>query len=231
MTEQDSKTLPKKSRFGWRHVLGIAFIGIIVTALLSAWWVKQNIYASHFEPTRLSAKEQQVLDSKLAKLEESAVKEKPAIKKAKPYHQSVPLEPERYSEDDAKREISLSEKELNALIAKNPETAKRVAIDLADDLVSVKLLLPVDEDFPILGGKTLRLFFGVTLSYKEDRPTVAIRGVSLGGVPLPSAWWGDIKNKNLVEEFGSEGGFWDLFSKGVEDIKIREGHLWIKLKE
>jgi hypothetical protein len=71
----------------------------------------------------------------------------------------------------------------------------------------------VDENFPILGGKTLRLFFGVTLCDKADRPIVAIRGVSLGGVPLPSAWWGDIKNKNLVEEFGSEGGFWDQFSK------------------
>ena len=231
MTEQNDKALPKKSRFGWRHVLGIAFIAIIVTALILAWWVKQNIYASQFEPTRLSAQEQQVLDSKLARLEESAVKEKRYVKKAKPYQPSMSLEPEPYSEDDAKREISLSEKELNALIAKDPETAKRVAIDLADDLVSVKLLVPVDEDFPILGGKTLRLFFGVTLSYGKNRPIVAIRGVSLGGVPLPSAWWGDIKNKNLVEEFGSEGGFWDQFSKGVEDIKIREGHLRIKLKE
>jgi len=231
MNENDFKTPPKKSRFGWHHVLVIAFIAIIVSALLSAWWVKKNIYASQFEPTRLSVKEQQVLDSKLAKLEVSAVKEKPPVRKAKPYHPSRPLEPERYSEDDGKREISLSEKELNALIARDPETAKRVAIDLADDLISVKLLVPMDEDFPILGGKTLRLFFGVTLSYKENRPIVAIRGVSLGGVPLPSAWWGDIKNKNLVEEFGSEGGFWDQFSKGVEDIKIREGHLRIKLKE
>jgi hypothetical protein len=231
MTEQDSRTPPKKSRFGWRHVLGIAFIAIIVVALLSAWWVKQNIYASQFEPTSLSAKEQEVLDSKLARLEKSGVKEKSSAKKAKSYHQNMPLEPEPYSEDDAKREISLSEKELNALIAKDPETAKRVAIDLADDLVSVKLLVPMDKDFPILGGKTLRLFFGVTLSYKENRPIVAIRGISLGGVPLPSAWWGDIKNKNLVEEFGSEGGFWDQFSKGVQDIKIREGHLRIKLKE
>ena len=231
MTEQEFQTLPKKSRFGWHHVLVIAFIAIIVSALLSAWWVKQNIYASQFEPTRLSVKEQQVLDSKLDKLEVSAVREKPPVRKAKPYHPSRPLEPERYSEDDGKREISLSEKELNALIARDPETAKRVAIDLADDLISVKLLVPMDEDFPILGGKTLRLFFGVTLSYKENRPIVAIRGVSLGGVPLPSAWWGDIKNKNLVEEFGSEGGFWDQFSKGVEDIKIREGHLRIKLKE
>ena len=159
------------------------------------------------------------------------VKEKPSLKKAKPDQPSTSLDPEPYSEEHAKREISLSEKELNALIAKDPETAKRVAIDLADDLVSVKLLVPVDDDFPILGGKTLRLFFGVTLSYGKNRPIVAIRGVSLGGVPLPSAWWGDIKNKNLVEEFGSEGGFWDLFSKGVEDIKIREGHLRIKLKE
>ncbi len=231
MTEQNSQIPPKKTRFGWFHVLGIAFIGMIVTAMLTAWWIKQNIYASQFEPTRLSAKEQQVLDSKLAKLEHSAVKKKASVKKAKPYHPSMPLKPEPYSEDNAKREISLSEKELNALIAKDPETAKRVAIDLADDLVSVKLLVPVDEDFPILGGKTLRLNFGITLSYKASRPMVAIRGVSLGGVPLPSAWWGDIKNKNLVEEFGSEGGFWDQFSKGVEDIKIRQEHLWIKLKE
>jgi hypothetical protein len=230
MTEQDTKALPKKKRFGWLHVLGIAFIALMVIGLLSAWWIKHNIYASHFEPTRLSLKEKQVLDLKLAKLEESTVKEKSPVK-AKPNQSAVTLQPEPYSEDDAKREIALSEKELNALIAKDSETAKRVAIDLADDLVSVKLLLPVDEDFPILGGKTLRLSFGVTLSYNQGRPIVAIRGVSLGGVPLPSAWWGDIKNKNLVEEFGSEGGFWDQFSKGVEDIKIREGHLRIKLKE
>ena len=231
MTDQDLKTIPKKSRFGWRHILGIVFIAIIVTALLSAWWVKRNIYAPQFKPTRLSAQEQQVLDSKLATLEESAGKEKPSVNKVIPDHARVPIEPEPYREDNAKREIRLSEKELNALIAKDPETAKRVAIDLADDLVSVKLLIPVDEEVPIVGGKTLRLFFGVRLSYAEGRPIVAISGVSLGGVPLPSAWWGDIKNKNLVEEFGSEGGFWDQFSKGVADITVRDGQLRIKLKE
>ena len=89
----------------------------------------------------------------------------------------------------------------------------------------------MDEDFPILGGKTLRLKAGVTLIYESKRPVVVMRGISLGGVPLPKAWWGDIKNKNLVEEFGSEGGFWDQFSRGVENIKIHEGQLWVKLKE
>jgi hypothetical protein len=82
MNENDFKTLPKKSGFGWHHVLVIAFIAIIVSGLLSAWWVKQNIYASQFEPTRLSVKERQVLDSKLAKLEVSAVKENPPARKA-----------------------------------------------------------------------------------------------------------------------------------------------------
>jgi hypothetical protein len=73
--------------------------------------------------------------------------------------------------------------------------------------------------------------FGVTLRYEQDKPVVIIRGVSLGGIPLPGAWWGDIKNKNLVEEFGGQGGFWDQFSRGVADIGVREGELWVKLKE
>jgi len=231
VTEQDVKTLSKKSRFGLRHILGGVFIVVIVIALFSVWWVKRNIYSSPFEPTRLNAEEQQVLNAKLDTLERSAGKDTFAATKPKPHDPGVSLKPEPYREDHTKREISLSEKELNALIAKDPETAARVAIDLADDLVSVKLRVPMDDDLPILGGKTLRLFFGVTLSYEEHQPVVAIRGVSLGGIPLPSAWWGDIKNKNLVEEFGREGGFWNQFSKGVEDIKVREGHLWIKLKE
>jgi len=35
----------------------------------------------------------------------------------------------------------------------------------------------------------------------------------------------------LVEEFSAETGFWKTFSDGVEDIKIEEGFLKLKLKE
>jgi hypothetical protein len=31
--------------------------------------------------------------------------------------------------------------------------------------------------------------------------------------------------------FRAEGGFWKLFSDGVADIKVQEGHILIKLKE
>ena len=51
------------------------------------------------------------------------------------------------------------------------------------------------------------------------------------GVPVPSAWLGGLKNVDLVAEFGAEPGFWKTFSEGVEDIRIRDGHVQIKLKE
>lgn len=220
----------KKFRFGLLQVMGIVALAMLVTALLTAWWVKHYIYASKFTPTVLNAKEQKVLDSKLARIEGKPNKA-PAGPKKKIYDQRVPLEPEPYSEEGAKREVSLTERELNALIANNREVAQRVAIDLSDDLVSVKLVVPMDEEIPVLGGKTLRLNIGLILRYEKKRPVVALKGVSLGGIPLPNAWLGNLKNRNLVKEFGSEGGFWKLFSDGVADLKVERGRILIKLKE
>jgi hypothetical protein len=220
----------KKCRFGLRKVMGLVALVIIFTALLTVWWVKHNIYASRFTPTVLTIKEQKALDSKLAKLEATANKD-PVVPKKKRQDKGAPLEPEPYSEEGAKREISLTEKELNALIANNSEVAQRVAIDLSENLISVKLVVPMDEEIPILGGKTLRLNLGIILGYGNERPVIALKGVSLGGIPLPNAWLGNLKNRDLVKEFGAEGGFWKLFSDGVADLKVQEGHILIKLKE
>ena len=229
-SENISEPVVKKSRFGLRKVIGLVGLVIIVTALITVWWVKHNIYASKFTPTVLTVKEQKALDSKLAKLETTANKDT-VVPKKKRQDKGTPLEPEPYSEEGAKREISLTEKELNALVANNPEVAQRVAIDLSENLISVKLVVPMDEEIPILGGKTLRLSLGVILGYENGRPVIALKGISLGGIPLPNAWLGNLKNRNLVKEFGAEGGFWKLFSDGVADLKVQEGHILIKLKE
>jgi len=53
----------------------------------------------------------------------------------------------------------------------------------------------------------------------------------MGGIPIPNAWLGSIKNVDLVREFGGQGGFWDLFSRGVEDIRVLNGSLFVKLRE
>jgi len=228
--ENITKPVAKKFRFSFLQVMGIVALVMIITALLSAWWVKHYIYASKFTPIVLTAKERKVLDFKLVKLEASTKKDL-SISKKKRVEKGAPLEPEAYSEEGAKREISLTERELNALIANNPEVAQGVAIDLSDNLISVKLVIPMDEELPVLGGKTLRLNLGIILGYEHGKPIVALKGVSLGGIPVPNAWLGNLKNKNLIKEFGDEDGFWKLFSEGVADLKVKKGHILIKLKE
>lgn len=220
----------EKSRSGCLRVLKFVTIFFVVITLLVLVWVKYNIYASKFTPVQLNTKEQKILDSKLALLEESAQKEHVIVREKK-YDKEARLKPEPYTEKGAKREISLSERELNALIADRPDVAQKVAIDLSDNLVSIKLVVPIDEDILFFGGKTLRFNMGVILSYENDHPVVALKGISLGGIPLPNAWLGYMKNKNLVEEFGSEGGFWQLFAEGVKDIKVQDGHIRIRLNE
>jgi hypothetical protein len=38
-------------------------------------------------------------------------------------------------------------------------------------------------------------------------------------------------NTDLVQEFGSDKGFWKAFAHGVEEIEDEEGKLRIKLKK
>ncbi len=219
-----------KSRSGCLRLLGIAAVCALVIALIVVIWVKYNVYASPFHPTALSGKEQQILDSKMSMLGKSAEKEESNSPVGSAESESI-AKPEPYSEAGARRGFNLSEKELNALIANNPDVARKVAIDLSDNLISIKLVLPVDEEIIFLGGKTLRLNMGIILSYEEDKPFVGIKGISVGGIPLPNAWLGYTKGQNLIEEFGTETGFWKLFTEGVKDISVKEGRIRVSLKE
>jgi hypothetical protein len=91
-------------------------------------------------------------------------------------------------------------------------------------------LLPLDPEMPFFGGKTLKVTAGMDLHYKNGKPAVILKGVSVWGVPIPNAWMGDIKNIDLVDTYGDKG-FWKAFSEGVDDIEIGDGKLTIKLKE
>jgi hypothetical protein len=228
-SKQSAAPQPK---FGWLKILGIIVVATIISTAVAVWAVSYYFFPKEFKPVTLSVKEEQVLDEKLERLDAF---QKPQILRQKqvspPPAIDAPLEPERYREDDAAREIVLSEKELNALLAKNTDLARKLAIDLSDDMASAKLLIPLDEDFPFLGGQTLKVAGGMALAYRDGKPIVALSGISIWGVPLPNAWLGNIKNVDLVKEFGDKDGFWSAFAAGVEDIKIDEGSLRIKLKE
>ena len=227
----------RRKGFSGLQVFGIAVLVMVVAVAGTIFAARAWFFPRPFKPVVLSRQEEKRLEQKLEQFDRPTHKLLPTqkVEKAKPQKNDwLPdgrLKPEAYSEKGASREINLSERELNALLAKNTDLARKVAIDLSNDLVSARILLPVDPDFPVLGGKILRVKAGLELGYREKRPIVIIRGVSIMGVPVPAAWLGGLKNVDLVKEFGSDRGFWKTFSDGVESIAIREGQLQIKLKE
>jgi hypothetical protein len=202
----------------------IVLVTVLATVGVTLWVAKTYFFPSEFRPVQLSAREEKTLDEKLERLDTQGAS---WTRRS----DSGALEPEPYSEAGANRTITLSERELNALLAKNTNLARRLAIDLSDDLISAKLLVPVDEDFPVLGGKILKFRAGLELAYRNNRPVVMLKGISFMGVPIPNAWLGGLKNIDLVQEYGADPGFWKSFAAGVKNISVSEGKLRIELKE
>ena len=252
MTNEVDVTDSGRNRRGFsgKQVLLIVFLTLLVAIACTYFVLQRYVFLKEFIPVSLSATETQQLNNKLEALgfqpespsstsidsqREIQVSGKPDLmgngSEQNQTKEEPDLEPEPYSENPEKREINLTEKELNALLANNTDMAKRLAIDLSSDLASAKMLIPMQDDFPVLGGKTLRVNAGLGMSFANDRPVVILKGVSVMGVPIPNAWLGNLKNVDLVQEFGLESGFWKTFAAGVEYINVQDGMLQIKLKE
>ncbi len=210
-----------KTTSTWR-IVGLVLLTVLLSVGITLWLVVAVLFPSEFQPVTLDQEEERVLEQKLQRLD-------PATNTTR--DSQAPLPPEPYSEEGASREIVLTEKELNGLLARNTDLAHRLAIDLADDLATAELLVPLDPEFPLLGGRTLKVTAGMEMRYARDRPVIILKGVSVWGVPIPNAWLGNMKNIDLVQEFGTERGFWQAFADGVEEIEVEEGELRIELKE
>ena len=230
MTDTDNtlKQTTGNSGFSGKQVIAMVISSMCITIVITLISIKIFLFPSPFKPVVLSAKEEQQLTSKLEQFDNIGTQ---TGNNENEYSADGQLVPEKYTEENSSREIRFTERELNAMMAKNSDLAKKLAFDLADDLVSIKLLIPLDPDLPLLGGKTLQVKAGAELAYREGRPVVKLKGVSLMGVPMPNSWLGGLKNIDLISEFGSDDGFWKSFSDGVDSIVVTDGFLKIKLKE
>lgn len=226
--------------FSGKQVGLFILLAVLVTAGITFWLIRTYLFANDFRPVELSQQEQVELDDKLRAIGVDPESLLPDADRGDTESLASRIErdsegrliPERYSEEGASRTVELSERELNSMLANNSDLARRFAVDLADSLASAKLLIgPIDPDIPVLGGKTLRFSAGLELDYRDERPVVILRGVSLMGVPIPNSWLGNLKNVDLVNEFGGDPGFWQSFADGVEIIEISDGKLRIELKE
>lgn len=212
-----------KRRFGCFHVLLFIGVTVVVTTTVILLVFRAILFPPPFKPVKLNDREEKALQIKLNRLN---LRTPPSTTGAE-----AALEPEPYSEEGADRSIRFTEKELNALLAKNTDLADKLVIDLSRDLVSAKLRIPLDEDVPVMGGQVLRARTGVTFSYAEGRPIVRLIGVTVMGVPLPNAWLGGMKNIDLIQESAGNAGFWKAFADGVDAVRVEEGHITITLKE
>lgn len=202
--------------------LAIVLVTVALTVAAMLWLFNSDLFADRFEPTALDDAERVELRQKLAVVGLQDLK----VGAAEPDD----MTPEPYREDPDRRELALSEREVNALLAENSDMGERLVVDFADHLMSAKLLMPLDPELPFVGGKTLRASTGVAISVQDGRPSVVLKGVSVWGVPVPNDWLGGLKNVDLVQEFG-DAGFWQRFAAGIEDVEVREGELKLKLRE
>jgi hypothetical protein len=214
----------------WPYVAVIVVLTMIVTVGITWWVLSHYLFVREFKPVELKPEEEQVLNSKLRQLGIQTQEQTGHRPEEQGREERIYIKPEPYSEQGASRQVEFFEREVNAMLARNTDLARKLAIDLSENLVSAKLLVPVENDFPVLGGKTLRVNAGVELSYKEGRPVVILKGVSIMGVPIPNAWLGNLKNVDMVQVFGGSQGGWKTFADGVEDIRVEEGRLLITLK-
>lgn len=220
---------PQKRGFGCLQVALIVLVTMLVTLAVTWWFVRAYIFPKQLEPVALSQPEQAELGRKLKQLGVVIDSGEPRAAAAAGEQSRVAV-PEPYAEAGARREVLFSERELNGLLANDPELAANLAIDLAEDLVSFTWLVELPPDFPVMPGRIVRVNGGAEVAFAAGRPSVVVKGVSLMGVPIPNAWLGGIKNIDLVSEFGDQG-FWQAFAAGVENVEIENGELRVKLRE
>ncbi|MDH5786481.1 MAG: hypothetical protein OEZ16_12855 [Chromatiales bacterium] len=224
MNEIDVQKEGRRGGNFWK-IAGLMLLTVMLSVGAAVGVVYYTLFPGDFDPVRLNQSEQQLLDQKLRRVEGL---QSPGRRTTRG---GESVEPERYNDAVMSREISFTEREINALIATNTDLASKLAIDFSDDLASAKALIPLDPDMPFLGGKTLKISTGLEMRMGEGRPVIILRGISVWGVSLPNAWLGNMKGIDLASEYGGGHGFWRAFADGVEEIEVREGQLRLRLKE
>jgi hypothetical protein len=177
--------------------------------------VKRNVYASPFSPVMLTSNEQTVLDDKLAALKQSGA--------ALP----APVDPEI-----EKRTLTLTDREINAFFEQQG-LGEQIKVSLHNGGGTATFLLPLGAEGEVGKGMTLRI--GISLGAKMDdnkKFALSISDVSVGGVPLPNAWLGDMKGLNMLADSPiSDDPAYKAFVAGIRDFSIQSGQLRVVLNE
>ena len=205
------------SRGSWKKkflvTTGIVLGTASIAAASTAWWVKHNIYASALQPVALTQAEQTDLQGKLKTLGQGGA--------------AAPVDPEV-----AKRTMTINEKEINAFLAQQG-LGEQVKVELTDGAASATVLVPMDKEVPLVGGTTLRIRVACGAHMDSAKHLAfSISDVTVGGLPLPNAWLGNLKGLNLLADSPLQSDpAVKGFLAGIRDFKIERGSLQVVLNE
>jgi hypothetical protein len=186
--------------------------GVVVILVVVALWFWFN---RPIKPVELSATEKQVVEEKVE-----------AIRQAEAPSPAAPAEP---SYEKGKREIILTEKELNGLLNQHTTLGEKLQFELATDAVHARLETDLDPDLPMVGGKRLKAKARFLVKTEAGVPSLVLDDLTVWGVSVPNDWLAQLKGKDLLGEIlgGGKGGK----VAGIEEMSVEPGQLKIKLKE
>jgi hypothetical protein len=186
----------------------VLLLVVCITALGTAWWVKRQVNARPIVPTELTPAEQKTLDQKLELLGGDAKNTPPPDKV-----------------------VTITEKEINGLLAKNTNLGDKCYVSVERNAIGARCNIPVQDDVPVLGGKTLRGRVEVRVALDDQQLDLRVQDVTVAGVSLPNAWLGGVKDVNLAQEYFAKDDVLKAFLAGIESLSIDKGRITMILAE
>lgn len=204
-----------RRKMPWLGILIGLGLGVLIIGGLW-WWFTRPI-----QPVVLSPGEIVAVEAKLAAIQ--GTEPAPPIPAAPP---TGPVEP---TYEPGKKEILLTEREINGLLNRNTDLGKSLSFQLGTGVVIARFETDLDPDLPLLGGRRFKARARFLITESTGRPSFVIDDLTIWGISLPNEWLGNLKGRNLLEEI--LGASKQDHLPGVQSFTIEPGQITIRLKE
>lgn len=181
-------------------ILCVMFLLVVSAGAAFYWWQNRPI-----KPVVLDADEQRKLDNKIEAVQERTY-------------------------EPGTKVITLTEREVNALFHHNTQMGDKVRFELAANAVHARIRTELDQDLPVLGGRTLKAKARFLIEDQENKPALILDDLTVWGVSLPNAWLADLKGQNLLANIGLDMSN-NRIAAGIKDITVDHGKITIQLAE
>lgn len=145
-------------------------------------------------------------------------------------HQAIEQRVEEARYQPGEKSFALSERELNGLLNFHTTLGDEVQIELEKGAVHARVKTTLNQDVPVLGGKTVHAKARFLVETDTPFPSLILDDLTLYGISLPNAWLADLKGKNLLASINPSMTD-NFFARGIEEIKLKQGFIEIQLAE